>query len=37
MKANRKLAIALIAGVAAGGAIMQGLHAQAKPPVYVVV
>jgi len=37
MKANRKLAIALIAGVAAGGAITQGLHAQAKPPVYVVV
>ena len=37
MKANRKLAIAVIAGVAAGGAIMQGLHAQAKPPVYVVV
>jgi uncharacterized protein (DUF1330 family) len=37
MKANRKLAIALIAGVGAGGAIMQGLHAQAKPPVYVVV
>jgi uncharacterized protein (DUF1330 family) len=37
MKANRKLAIALVAGVAAGGAVMQGLHAQAKPPVYVVV
>jgi uncharacterized protein (DUF1330 family) len=37
MKANRKLAIALIAGVVAGGAIMQGLHAQAKPPVYVIV
>jgi len=37
MKANRKLAMALIVGVAAGGAIMQGLHAQAKPPVYVVV
>lgn len=37
MKANRKLAIALVAGIAAGGAIIQGLHAQAKPPVYVVV
>jgi uncharacterized protein (DUF1330 family) len=36
MKANRKLGIALIAGVAAGGAIVQGLHAQAKPPVYMV-
>jgi uncharacterized protein (DUF1330 family) len=37
MKANRKLAIALVASIAAGGAIIQGLHAQAKPPVYVVV
>ena len=37
MKANRKLAIALVAGIAAGGAIIQGLQAQAKPPVYVVV
>ena len=30
------MAIALIAGVAIGGAAIQGLHAQAKPPVYVV-
>jgi uncharacterized protein (DUF1330 family) len=37
MKANHKLAIALVVGVATGGAIIQGLHAQAKPPVYVVV
>jgi uncharacterized protein (DUF1330 family) len=37
MKTNRKLAIALVAGVAAGGGIMHGLHAQATPPVYVVV
>jgi uncharacterized protein (DUF1330 family) len=37
MRANHKLAIALIVSVAAGGAIIQGLHAQTKPPVYVVV
>jgi uncharacterized protein (DUF1330 family) len=36
MKTNYKVAIALIAGVAIGGAAIQGLHAQAKPPVYVV-
>jgi uncharacterized protein (DUF1330 family) len=37
MKANYKLAIALVAGVAVGGSIIQGLHAQAAPAVYVVV
>jgi uncharacterized protein (DUF1330 family) len=37
MRANYKLAIALVVGVAAGGAIIQSLHAQTKPPVYVVV
>jgi uncharacterized protein (DUF1330 family) len=37
MKANHKLAIALAAGVALGGALIQGLHAQATPPAYVVV
>ena len=37
MKANRKLAIALAAGVAIGGAVIQGLHAQARPPTYVVI
>jgi uncharacterized protein (DUF1330 family) len=37
MKANRKLAIALAAGVAIGAAVVQGLHAQASPPTYVVV
>jgi uncharacterized protein (DUF1330 family) len=37
MRANHKLAIALVVGVAAGGAIIQGLHAQTKPPVYVIV
>ena len=37
MKSNHKLAIALVAGVAVGGAVIQGLHAQSAPPVYVVV
>lgn len=37
MKANHKLALALVAGVSVGGAVIQGLHAQAKPVAYVVV
>ena len=37
MKANHKLAIALFAGVAIGGAVVQGLHAQAAPPTYAVI
>jgi uncharacterized protein (DUF1330 family) len=37
MKTNYKVAIALIAGAAIGGAAIQGLHAQAKPPAYVVI
>lgn len=36
MKTKYKLAIALVAGAAIGGAAIQGLHAQAKPPVYTV-
>ena len=36
MKSNYKVAIALVAGAAIGGAAIQGLHAQAKPPAYVV-
>src|ERR1700690_4180213 len=36
MKTNYKIAIALVAGAAIGGAAIQGLHAQAKPPVYSV-
>ena len=36
MKTNCKIAIALVAGAAIGGAAIQGLHAQAKPPVYVI-
>jgi uncharacterized protein (DUF1330 family) len=37
MKTNYKIAIALVAGAAIGGAAIQGLHAQAKPPAYVVI
>lgn len=36
MKTNYKVAIALVAGAAFGGAVIQGLHAQAKPIAYVV-
>ena len=37
MKTNYKLAFALIAGIGIGGGAIQGLHAQAKPPAYVVI
>jgi uncharacterized protein (DUF1330 family) len=37
MKAKYKIAAAVVAGAAIGGAAIQGLHAQAKPPVYVVI
>jgi uncharacterized protein (DUF1330 family) len=37
VKTNYKVAIALITGAAIGGAAIQGLHAQAKPPAYLVI
>jgi uncharacterized protein (DUF1330 family) len=37
MKTNYKVVVALVAGAAIGGAAIQGLHAQAKPPAYVVI
>lgn len=37
MKVNYKIALTLLAGIALGAAAIQGLHAQAKPPSYVVV
>lgn len=37
MKTNFKLAVALIAGAAIGGMAIQGLHAQAKPPAYLII
>jgi uncharacterized protein (DUF1330 family) len=32
-----KIILALLGGVAVGGAAIEGIHAQAKPPTYVVV
>jgi len=37
MRSNQKLAIALFTGVAVGGTVIHGLHAQATPAAYVVV
>lgn len=37
MKTNCKMVLTLFGGIALGGAAIQGLHAQAKPPTYVVV
>ena len=37
MKANYRTALTLLAGVALGAAVIQTIHAQAKPPTYVVV
>jgi uncharacterized protein (DUF1330 family) len=37
MKTNYKVVIALVAGIATGGLVIQGLHAQAMPPTYAVV
>ena len=37
MKTKYKVAVALVAGTAIGGAAIQSIHAQMKPPTYVVV
>ena len=36
MKSNFKIALGLLAGFALGGLAIEGLHAQAKAPVYFV-
>ena|SRR6516165_6461914 len=36
MKTRYTVALSMIAGAALGGAAIQGLHAQAKPPIYYV-
>lgn len=36
MQVSLVIAVALVAGVIVGGAAVQGLHAQAKPPVYTI-
>ena len=36
MSSKSKLALALVVGAATGAAVVQGLHAQAKPKAYMV-
>jgi uncharacterized protein (DUF1330 family) len=36
MKTHYAVAFAMLAGVAVGAVAVQGLHAQVKPPVYVI-
>ena len=36
MKTRHIVALSMLAGVAIGGAAIQTLHAQAKPPVYMI-
>ena len=36
MKTRYTVALSMLAGAALGAAAIQGLHAQAKPPVYVI-
>ena len=36
MKTQYTVGLAMLAGIAIGATAVQGLHAQAKPPVYVV-
>lgn len=37
MKTPHLIGLSMLAGVALGAIAIQGLHAQAKPPVYVIV
>jgi len=37
MKAKYKLGLTLLAGIALGVAAIEGIHAQMKPPTYVVI
>jgi hypothetical protein len=36
MNTSPKVILALVAGIALGGAVVQGLHAQAKPKAYTI-
>ena len=36
MKARFGMALSMVVGAALGGAAIQALHAQAKPPVYMI-
>ncbi len=37
MRYRYKIALAMLTGIALGAAVTQALHAQAKPPTYVVI
>jgi uncharacterized protein (DUF1330 family) len=37
MQTRYMLAVAVVAGAAVGGSVIQGLHAQATPPAYAIV
>jgi uncharacterized protein (DUF1330 family) len=37
MKTPHVIALSMLAGIALGATAIQGLHAQAKPPVYAIV
>lgn len=37
MRSNHKLVLTLLGGIALGGVAIQGLHAQARPPTFVVI
>jgi uncharacterized protein (DUF1330 family) len=37
MQMKYMLAVAVVAGAAVGGSVIQGLHAQATPPAYAIV
>jgi len=37
MKTSHVIGLSMLAGIAVGAVAIQGLHAQAKPPVYLVV
>ena len=37
MNATHKMALTMLAVAGVGVAVIQGLHAQAKPPIYVVI
>ena len=36
MKSKNKIAVALMAGIGLGGLAIQAIHAQAKPPVFLI-
>ena len=36
MKTRSTIAVSMLAGTVVGGAAIQALHAQAKPPVYMI-